>query len=52
LGYNDYLRTLTQGLFLLLGVAAVDGVMKSSVVYAGDFSREGGVRGTELAGDL
>jgi hypothetical protein len=36
----------------LLGVAAVDDVMRSSAVCAGDFSREGGVRGTELAGDL
>jgi hypothetical protein len=32
-------------------MAAVDGVARSSAVYAGDFSREGGVRGTELAGD-
>ena len=33
-------------------MAAVDDVVKSSAVCAGDFSREGGGRGTKLAGDL
>jgi hypothetical protein len=32
-------------------VAAVDDVARSSAACAGDFIREGGVRGMELAGD-
>jgi hypothetical protein len=48
---GDHGGTLTQGLFFLPGVAAVDDVARSSAVCAGDFIREGGVRGTELAGD-
>jgi hypothetical protein len=32
-------------------VATVDDVARSSAVCAGDFIREGGIRGTELAGD-
>ena len=32
-------------------MAAVDDVARSSAVCPGDFIREGGVRGTELAGD-
>jgi hypothetical protein len=42
---------LIQGLFFLPGVAAVDDVARSSAACAGDFIREGGVRGMELAGD-
>jgi hypothetical protein len=52
LGYYDHLGTLTQGLFFLLDVAAVDDVMRLSVVRAGDFGREGSGRGAELVGDL
>jgi hypothetical protein len=50
--YNDHSGTLTQGFFFLLVVAAVDDVMRSPAVCTSDFSREGGVRGTELASDL
>jgi hypothetical protein len=32
-------------------MATVDDVARSSAVYTGGFIREGGVRGTELAGD-
>ena len=33
-------------------MAAVDNVVRSSAVYAGDFGREGGEKGTELVGNL
>ena len=33
-------------------MAAVDNVVRSAVVYTGDFGREGGRRGMELVGDL
>ena len=51
LGCKAHTGTLTQRSFFLPGVAAVDNVVKSSAVYASDFSREGDARATKLVGE-
>ena len=51
LGCKAYTGILTQRSFFLPGVAAVDGIVKLSAVYAGGFGREGDARATELVGE-
>jgi hypothetical protein len=48
----DHSGTLSQRLFFLPSVAAVDDFVRPSAVCAGGFSREDGGKGTELADDL
>jgi hypothetical protein len=50
-GYDAHPGTLTQRSFFLPDVADVNGVVLSLTVYAGNFSREGGGRRTELIGE-
>jgi hypothetical protein len=45
---GDHRGTFVQGCFFFLGMAAVDDVIRSSALCAGEFGREGG---GELVGD-